>query len=163
MTDPIDPFTAHPHAEAVREETQSQQTLTARAKEAAGEAQHRVGALAADAKAKVGAVAHDLKDRAVRAEQQVETVVRENPGKVVLGAILIGCLVGVVARAAAAPPPPKSRALALLEDIKDRLADMTDPIYDSLHDAADSSAAAVRKGMNRFRHRSLGQRLRDIF
>lgn len=97
--------------------------------------------------------------------QQVETFVREHPAIAVLGAIGIGCAVGLLAKmlVSSPPPPPKNRALQVLEDIQHRLSDLVSPAYDKASHYAEDGASAVKKGVDHLHDLHLGKRLKNLF
>ena len=100
---------------------------------------------------------------------QIDQVVRENPTYAVLGALGLGLALGLLVRTLF-PPPPENRAVSLLEDIQERLADLAEPAYRRVSSVAEEGADAVRKGVDRLGDLhlersigSLGRRFRNLF
>ena len=100
----------------------------------------------------------------VPSTEQVGRLVREHPVAVLLGAVGIGCAMGLLARELLSPPPPpRHRALQILEDIQSRLAELTEPARDDVTGLAEDGADAVRRGMHTLAGLRLGRRLRHWF
>lgn len=100
---------------------------------------------------------------------QIDQVVRENPTYAILGALGVGVALGLLVRTLF-PPPPENRAVSLLEDIQERLADIAEPAYRRVSSVAEEGADAVRKGVDRLGDLhlersigSLGRRFRNLF
>lgn len=100
---------------------------------------------------------------------QIDEVVRENPTYAILGALGIGVALGLLVRSLV-PAQPENRALSLLEDIQERLADLAEPAYRRVSSVAEEGADAVRKGVDRLGDLhlersigSIGRRLRNLF
>ncbi|MDB6004084.1 MAG: hypothetical protein JWR15_1071 [Prosthecobacter sp.] len=95
---------------------------------------------------------------------QLESMVRRHPVVAALATVGFGCAVGIVARELLAPPPtPKQRALQLLEDIQNRLAEFAEPAYERASDLADDGVSAVKRGLHSAASSRLGSRLSHLF
>ena len=98
----------------------------------------------------------------------LEDRVRENPTCAILTAVGVGVALALVVRALRQPEQPRSQVKQLLEDIQERLHDLTDPALSRLNEFAGESSAALKKSA---RHvdgihknlQSLGCRLRNVF
>ena len=89
---------------------------------------------------------------------QFEDRVRDNPIPSIVMALGAGLVIGLVIRALQ-PPPTTTRAARLLEDLQDRL-----------HDLTDRASSLAGDGVERVRDmgldrsvRSLSQRVRNLF
>ena len=98
----------------------------------------------------------------------LEERVRENPACAIFTAMGIGIALALVVRALRQPEPPRSHVKQLLEDIQERLHDLTDPALSRLNEFAGDSTAALKKGVHQVdgihkNLRSLGCRLGKLF
>ena len=95
---------------------------------------------------------------------QLESMIRRHPFTAALATLGFGCAVSLVARELLAPPPtPKQRALQLLEEIQNRLAEIAEPAYDRASDLADEGVHTVKRGLDSVGSSKLGSRLRHLF
>jgi len=76
--------------------------------------------------------------------EELKNYVREHPGRVVLAAVGAGLLLAALLRK---PARPEHRAIQILEDIQDRLKDISKPMYRRAVSAADRGAALVKEGI----------------
>lgn len=92
---------------------------------------------------------------------QIEGMIRRHP---VVAALTIGCVLSIVARELLVPPPsPKRRALLLLEDIQNRLAEFAEPAQDRASHLAEEGASALKRGLNSVSASKWGSRLSQLF
>ncbi len=99
----------------------------------------------------------------------VDERVRENPTQAILIALGVGVVLGVLVKMLQ-PRPEESRATRLLNEIQDRLHELTDPAFQKMSSLASNGADLVKEGMdqvsdlhlNRTANR-LRRRLRKLF
>jgi hypothetical protein len=95
---------------------------------------------------------------------QIESLIRRHPVVAALATVGFGCAIGIVARGFLTPPPtPKHRALQLLEDIQDRLAELAEPAYDRATHLTDDGISAVKRGLHSVSCSKLGSRIGHLF
>jgi ElaB/YqjD/DUF883 family membrane-anchored ribosome-binding protein len=86
--------------------------------------------------------------------------VRENPTRAILAALGVGIVAALVVRALQPEPQPRNHVKQLLEDIRERLHDLTDPALDRLNEFAGEGSAALKKGACGVE--GVGRRLRSL-
>ena len=79
---------------------------------------------------------------------ECQNYVRQHPAGALLIAAGLGLAVVVVARALTPPPSPRNRAMQLLEDIQDRLAELAQPAHDRASSLAEGGAGALSRGVD---------------
>lgn len=95
---------------------------------------------------------------------KMESLIRKHPIAAVFTSIGFGCAVGVVAREFLIPPAsPKNRALALLEDLQEHLADYTEPARERMSKYAGESVDAAKNGYRALADTKLAERFRHLF
>ena len=126
------------------------------AKEQLGQAQEKVQEKLGQAQEKATNVAH-----------QVEDYVREKPLNALCMAAGLGLAMVVLARALTPAPTPRSRAVALLEDIQERLAELTQPAFDRGAALLDDGAQVVGNRIGSLhvdrRLEKLGRSIKGLF
>jgi len=113
----------------------------------------------------------DINDTAAKTSSccsSLEERVRENPTAAIITALGAGIALGLVVRALRQPESPRSHVKQLLEDIHERLHDLTDPALNRLNELAGEGSAALKKNAQRVEGmrdqlRSLGCRLGSLF
>jgi ElaB/YqjD/DUF883 family membrane-anchored ribosome-binding protein len=98
----------------------------------------------------------------------IDDCIREKPLYTVLAALGVGIVVALIVRALRPSPPPRTHVKHLLEDIRDRLEDLTDPALHKLGKLADEGSAVLKRGASRadgivHRLRSLSCKVGDLF
>ena len=98
----------------------------------------------------------------------LDKCVRENPTGAIIAAVGVGIAVGLLVRVLQPKPEPRSHVKQLLEEIRDRLHELTDPALHRLGELAGEGSAALKKsahsvdGVGR-RIRSLSDKVESLF
>lgn len=92
---------------------------------------------------------------------QLETCVRDNPGRTLMAAAGLGLAVVLIARALA--PTPRNRAISLLEDIQQNLSELAHLGYDRASELGTEGAQAVNKGVHSLGALHLDQKIGRCF
>ncbi|HWB59937.1 MAG TPA: DUF883 C-terminal domain-containing protein [Chthoniobacteraceae bacterium] len=77
----------------------------------------------------------------------LDDCVRENPTGAILAALGIGLAAGLLVHLLRPQPQPRSRVKQLLEEIRERLHDLTDPAMEHLGELADDGSDALKKSI----------------
>lgn len=95
---------------------------------------------------------------------EAEDLIRRHPLAAVLTIVGIGCALGMAAREIMTPEQTaKKRALQILEDIQDRLNELTEPLREQASTLAEEGITAAKRGANSLADLKLGTRLRKLF
>ncbi|MDB6138165.1 MAG: hypothetical protein JWO94_1237 [Verrucomicrobiaceae bacterium] len=108
-----------------------------------GQAQEKVQHTLGQAQEKVQQTLGQAQEKASNVAHQVEDYVREKPLNALCMAAGLGLAMVVLVRALTPPPTPRSRAVALLEDIQERLAELTQPAFERGTALLDDGAQVV--------------------
>lgn len=137
------------------------------AQEKLGQAQEKVQEKLGQAQEVVQEKLGQAQEKAVNVAHQVEDYVREKPLNALCMAAGLGLAVVVLVRALTPPPTPRSRAVALLEDIQERLAELTQPALDRGAALLDDGAQAVGNRIGSLhvdrRLEKLGRSIKGLF
>lgn len=90
----------------------------------------------------------------------LDGIVRENPTRAILFALGAGVALALVVRAL--QPRPQHRAARLLEDLRERLADLADPAFRRASGLASNGASLVQDGVDQFSGLHLERRLNGV-
>ncbi len=93
---------------------------------------------------------------------RVEEYVTKHPGLIIFAVLGIGAAATLVVRAMTPPPSPRSRMIGLLEDIQDRLSEMSKPIYAHTNKLIENSAHALGKGVGNIEDLGLDNKLNKL-
>ena len=80
---------------------------------------------------------------------EVEQCVRRNPGTAILVAVGTGLAIGLLVRALRPEPTPQYRVARILEDLEDRLRDVTGPVLRKASSLASDGLDAAQEGRSR--------------
>ena len=80
---------------------------------------------------------------------EVDQCVRRNPGTALLVAVGAGLAIGLIVRALRPEPTPQHRVARLLEDLEDRLRDVTGPVLRKASALANDGLEAAQQGGSR--------------
>lgn len=80
---------------------------------------------------------------------EMDQYVRRNPGAAVLAAVGVGLAIGLFVRAMRPEPTPQHRVARLLEDLEDRLRDVTGPMFRKAGSLASDGLDAAHEGRSR--------------
>ena len=80
---------------------------------------------------------------------EVDQCVRRNPGTAILVAVGAGLAIGLIVRALRPEPTPQYRMARLLEDLEDRLRDVTGPVLRKASALATDGLEAAQQGGSR--------------
>ncbi|MDB6119913.1 MAG: hypothetical protein JWO08_3694 [Verrucomicrobiaceae bacterium] len=115
-----------------------------------GQAQEKIGQAQEKVQEKFGQAQEMVQEKLGQAQEkcstvahQVEDYVREKPLNALCMAAGLGLGLTLLVRALTPPPTPRSRAVALLEDIQERLAELTHPALERGAALLDDGAQAV--------------------
>ena len=90
----------------------------------------------------------------------LDGIVRENPTRAILFALGAGVALALVVRAL--QPRPQPRAARLLEDLRERLADLADPAFRRASGLASHGAGLVQDGVDQFSSLHLDRTLNGV-
>ena len=80
---------------------------------------------------------------------EADQCVRRNPGTAILVAVAAGLAIGLIVRALRPEPTPQYRVARLLEDLEDRLRDVTGPVLRKASALASDGLEAAQQGGSR--------------
>ena len=80
---------------------------------------------------------------------EVDQCVRRNPATAILVALGAGLAIGLIVRALRPEPTPQYRVARLLEDLEDRLRDVTGPVLRKASALASDGLEAAQQGGSR--------------
>ena len=80
---------------------------------------------------------------------EADQYVRRNPGTAILVAVGAGLAIGLLVRALRPEPTPQYRVARLLEDLEDRLRDVTGPVLRKAGALASDGLEAAQDGRSR--------------
>ncbi|HET6407148.1 MAG TPA: hypothetical protein VFG14_04645 [Chthoniobacteraceae bacterium] len=95
------------------------------------------------------------------AYHEMEDCVRRNPGASLLATIVTGIALGLLVRALWPEPKPQHRVLRLLDEIEDRLRDLSGPPLRRASGVASDSLSAIGRGL-RQGEAGLEKRVRNV-
>lgn len=100
-------------------------------------------------------------DACTKSATQAKDYVRQHPTSSLLVAIGLSVAAVLVVRALT-PPPPRNRAVRLLEDIQQRLADLTETSYDRASSLASDGAGVLGRGVDSLSDLHLDRRINKL-
>jgi len=94
----------------------------------------------------------------------LEEFIRKHPIGAAFGAVGLGCVLGVLVREMLTPEPTaRDRAMSVLEDIKERLTDLMEPVNDRVTKYAEDGMDVVNNGLHSVAKSKAAGRLRNWF
>lgn len=83
-------------------------------------------------------------------------------GLTIFAIVGIGAAVALVVRSVNTPPTPRNRIMGLLEDIQDKLSDLSKPVYKHATTLVENSANVLSKGVDSISDLKLEKKLSKL-
>ena len=83
-------------------------------------------------------------------------------GLTIFAIVGIGAALALVVRAMNTPPTPRNRIMGLLEDIQDKLSDLSKPVYKHATTLVENSANVLSKGVDSISDLKLEKKLSKL-